>query len=585
MGIPYGSAIEEIKARANIVDFIGSLINLKRAGSTYKACCPFHAEKTPSFVVYEASQLYVCFGCGEKGDIFNFVQKYYNLSFPEAVEKLAAQYGVVIDSYSSESSQKRESCYEINRTAARFFYKAFTEKANPGYTYMRRRGLEAPTLQAFGIGYADSSWQSLLNHMKAAGFKEEQLKEMSLISEKGGRFYDKFRGRVMFPIFNTKGKVIGFGGRMIGDGEPKYLNSSESFVFKKGSNLYGLNLSKSDIQKEGMVILVEGYMDVVSLYQAGVRNVAASLGTALTDEQARLLKRYCSKVLICYDSDQAGIKAALRGIDVLRKAGLEVRVLNIDDGKDPDDYIKKHGCDAFLALIRDKSVSDVDYKISLLKKKYDLNKIDEGVRFLKGAAYVLRGLSPVEADLYIKKVASENRISEGALRREVENGRTQRNARRASRQEKTPAAETEPQPDGAGEMLEKTLLRLCLLNSEYFIALSDYPEAFSSPVSSRISKALSDMYRPGKDFNEVALREALDEEAYAFLADVAANIVPGEDDAAAFADCTAKLDEARRQRRMEKIQQLLKLGESGEDKYDMTLLMKELIELQKQQKK
>ena len=587
MSKAYSDAVEKIKARANIVDVIGSLVTLKRAGSTYKACCPFHNEKTPSFVVWEQSQQYVCFGCGEKGDLIKFVQKYYNITFPEAVERMALQYGITIEDSAAEENTKKDGYYELNRQAARFFYDAFTTKANPGYSYMKKRGIEPKTLQTFGIGYADDEWQSLSEHMKSKGAEEAMLAEISLLSEKGGRYYDRFRGRVMFPIFNTRDKVIGFGGRIIGEGEPKYLNSSESVIFRKGYNLYGLNITKGEIQKENLAIMVEGYMDVVSLYQSGVRNVAASLGTALTVDQAKLLKRYCNQVVLCYDADNAGINAALRGIDVLREAGLDVKVLHVDDGKDPDEYIKRHGKNEFLALVRNKAVADIDYKIGLLRKKYDLNNTTEGIRFLQAAAAVLRGLTPVEQDLYIRKVAADYRISEGSLRREVEGKADQGHAPRIilhsgrSSEEDTAVENVSP----ARIMMERTLIRLCLLNPEYLKKLADYPEAFATQKGRKIAGAMEGLLQQSADFDISDLRDILEEEPYRYLEDIMQNVIPGEDDGAMFAECLGKLDSARRKARIRDIQKILKLGESEGGEYDMTSLMRELIDLQKQEKK
>ena len=306
------ATLEELKSRLNIVDVIGRVVPLRRAGSNFKGVCPFHNEKTPSFVVSEQKQIFTCFGCGASGDAIEFTKRYYNLEFQEAVEKLAAENGLSISLHKGNGD--REKYYEINKEAARFFYRAFTEQQNAGYTYMKNRGMDDAILKKFGIGYADESWDSLYLFFKKKGISEKILLELGLISESKGKYYDKFRNRVMFPIINTSGKVIGFGGRAIGQAEPKYLNSPENKVFQKKNNLYALNITKQDIGKEGYAILVEGYMDAISLYQNGVRNVGASLGTALTDNQARLLNRYTKNVVLSYDADSAGRNAALRGI-------------------------------------------------------------------------------------------------------------------------------------------------------------------------------------------------------------------------------------------------------------------------------
>ncbi|MFR9144560.1 MAG: DNA primase, partial [Lentihominibacter sp.] len=308
--------VDEIKSRCNIVDVIGRVVPLKKAGSNYKGVCPFHNEKTPSFIVSESKQIFTCFGCGATGDLLEFVKRYYNLDFRGSVEMLAKEYGISLEG-AFRSNKDKDELYEINRQAARFFFKALRQQANLGYTYMKRRGISEEILNKFGIGYADEKWDSLYGFLRGKGISEEKMLDLGLISKSNGRYFDKFRNRVIFPIINTGGKVIGFGGRIIGEGEPKYLNSQESNIFKKKYNLYGLNLAGGDVRKEDSIILVEGYMDVVSLYQNGVRNVSASLGTALTENQARLIKRYTKNVILSYDADNAGQSAAMRGLDIL----------------------------------------------------------------------------------------------------------------------------------------------------------------------------------------------------------------------------------------------------------------------------
>ena len=413
-------SIEELRSQINIVDEIAKVVELKRAGANYKGCCPFHNEKTPSFVVSEQKQIFTCFGCGESGNVFKFVQRYYNLDFVESVEKLAKENGVTLKLEGHEDG-KRERFYDINRLAARFFYKAFTEGANAGYTYMKKRGIEDAVLKKFGIGYADGEWNSLHDHLKVNGVDEKEMLELGLISEKNGKYYDKFRDRVMFPIINTSGKVIGFGGRAIGDANPKYLNSPENRVFSKKNNLYALNTCKQDIGKDNCAIIVEGYMDVISLYQGGVHNAIASLGTALTENQAKLIKRYTKNIVLSYDADQAGRKAALRGIDVLGTQGLKVKVLHVTDGKDPDEFMKAHGKQAFLELV-DGAMPAIEYKFDSIRQNVDINNEEGKIDFLRQAAALLRTLSPVEADVYIKKLSAESGISEGAIRMEVTTG-------------------------------------------------------------------------------------------------------------------------------------------------------------------
>ncbi|MDD3289600.1 MAG: DNA primase [Eubacteriales bacterium] len=581
----YQSVIDEIKSRCSIVDIISPLVQLKRAGTNYKGICPFHNEKTPSFVVSEAKQIFTCFGCGASGDVIEFVKRYHNLTFPEAVERLALQCGISIPESYGEQGKKKEGYYEINRQAARYYYSAFSGKTNPGLTYMIGRGIEPSVLKAFGIGYADDSWDSLSGELTGRGFERNMLLELGLVSEKNGRIYDKFRSRVIFPIINTRGKVIGFGGRIIGDGEPKYLNSQESIIFQKKYNLFGLNLTRSEIQKEGYAVLVEGYMDVISLYQHGIRNVAASLGTALTQQQARLLKRYTEKVVLCYDSDNAGIEAALRGSDVLRKEGLDVRVLNVPQEKDPDEYIKKNGREAFLALISKKALPDVEYKIALLKKQYDLSDTTQSIKFLQKISGILRTLTPVEADLYIGKISGEYRISEGALRREVQSGAGEIDLSGPVRPEAHEKPEETAKPDGSSLSLERMLLRLILLRSEYLEGLREYPEAIITARGMRILTVFRDMFTEDSDLELEAVRDALDEEELEYLEEILREVQVGEKDEEAYADCIAKLQERRLEKRKKEIIDLLSLAEETGNQSQLDNLMKEYMMIQQMQKR
>ena len=381
-GYNQNKIIDEIKSRCNIVDVIGRVVPLKKAGANYKGICPFHNEKTPSFVVSEQKQIFTCFGCGASGDVIEFVKRYNNLDFRGAAERLAGEYGISLDG-AFKSSKDKDELYEINRQAARFWYRKLRDKANPGYTYMQRRGISNDVLNKFGIGYAPDSWQELYEHLTSLGFSDKRLLELGLIarSDKTGRYYDKFRNRVIFPIMNTAGKVIGFSGRIIGDGEPKYLNSQESSIFLKKNNLYGLNLAAREIRNQDRIILVEGQMDVVSLYQSGVRNVSASLGTALTENQARLIKRYTRNVILSYDADNAGQKAADRGIDILYSEGLIAKVMKVSQGKDPDEFVKANGRDAFMELA-DSAEAYGDFKIRRTASAFDLQDNQQRVQFI-----------------------------------------------------------------------------------------------------------------------------------------------------------------------------------------------------------
>ena len=568
------NTVDEIKSRCNIVDVIGQVVPLKRAGSNFKGRCPFHNEKTPSFVVSETKQIFTCFGCGATGDVIAFVQRYYQLDFMQAVEKLAKEYGIEMDR-SFRKDEHKDEAYNINREAAKFFFKAFREKANPGYTYMINRGISHETLNKFGIGYADEKWDSLYQHLTGMGFKKEKLLELGLISESKGKYYDKFRGRVMFPIMNTNGKVIGFGGRIIGDGQPKYLNSQESKVFLKKNNLYGLNITRQDIGRENQAILVEGYMDVISLYQSGIRNVSASLGTALTENQAKLLKRYTNNIVLSYDSDQAGINAALRGIDILHRENCKVKVLHVSDGKDPDEFVKKNGKLAFKKLV-DEALPFADYKISLLRQNTDMRTTEGRVEFLKKAAEILRDLSPVEADIYIKKLAQETKISEGAIRLEM-NGNNNENKppeRRISEQ-----SDEELKSDIS--MLEKNIIKLTVHNPAYYREFTEYRDiVFKSSTGHGIFTAISDIYSDGEDIDINRLADQLENAENSVLADIMEN-VQISDDEQMFNDCIETIRSKELTKKEKEIIMRLSMADEEENSDSIKELTEELMKIQK----
>ncbi len=514
------------------MDVIGRVVTLKKAGSSYKGLCPFHNEKTPSFSVDEGRQTYKCFGCGEGGDVISFVEKYYNLDFMEAMEMLAREYGIELKRGGGQGSGKSKEYYEINRLAARFFYRALREHNNPGYTYMRRRGISDETLNTFGIGYADDEWTSLTDHLIGQGYEPEKLVEVGLSSEKDGRYYDKFRGRVIFPIINTGGKVIGFGGRIIAEGEPKYLNSRESAVFQKKNNLYGLNVTKDYVKKENRIILVEGYMDVISLYQAGIRNVSASLGTALTENQARLIKRYTSDVILSYDADAAGQKAALRGLDILYDEDLRARVLVVTDGKDPDEFIKAKGRDAYLALA-DEALPYGDYKLKRAEEPYDLSDNQQKLKYIRDALRILKGMKPVEADMYLGMLSEKTGISGQAIRQEFENGKDE-NGRAAFG---NVIARKQNYREDISEA-EQQLLKLMLIDSDYVKLPDDIKDdVFNDRVSSSLYQAIQAEDKGERPLNIERLTEQLDVDGAQLLSAVTAKIIPGDRENEIYGDC------------------------------------------------
>lgn len=416
--------IEEIKSRCDIASIISGYINIKPSGSNYKGLCPFHGEKTPSFYINTSKQIYKCFGCGEGGDVINFIMKIENLDFIDAVKLLADRCGIEINTNVDESTKERieksKKFQDIHVEAARFYFSNLIKSKNPGYEYLRKRGLDDKIIKRFGLGYSLDSWNSLMNYLISIGYKDEDLIECGLFGYKSEtkKIYDKFRNRVMFPIFDYRGNVIGFGGRVLDDSLPKYLNSPDTLIFNKRQNLYGLNFARKEI-KDRSVILVEGYMDLISLHQYGIKNVVATLGTALTDGQGSLIKRYADTAIISYDSDEAGIKATLRAIEILNKLDINVRVLNLKECKDPDEFIRKYGVLSFEKQIKD-SIHSIKYKIDNLKLNFNIQKDEERVKFAKEASKIIKEIkSPVEVDYYTKYLSEQIDISVESIKKEV----------------------------------------------------------------------------------------------------------------------------------------------------------------------
>ena len=410
--------IEEIKSRCDIVDIISDYMHLEKSGSNYTGLCPFHSEKTGSFMVSKSKQIYKCFGCNAGGDVISFVD------FMEAVKILARKCGITLDRNISEEEKKKiqeiNKFREIHTEAARFYFANLLRTKNPGYEYLRKRGLSDKIIKKFGLGYSPNSWNSLMNYLLSKGYDKTDLVKCGLITHKteSNKYFDRFRNRVMFPIFNYNGKVIGFGGRVLDDSLPKYLNSPETLVFNKRMNLYGLNISKKGI-KDDTLILVEGYMDLISLYQNNIENVVATLGTALTIEQAKLIRRFAKNVIISYDSDQAGQNATLRAIDILLKADIKVKILNLKDCKDPDDFIKKYGFDGYKKAIEESDYY-IKFKIDLLKNKYNLKNDTQKMNFVEESTLMLKKLkSPIEKDLYAKYLSDLTNISVDSIRASI----------------------------------------------------------------------------------------------------------------------------------------------------------------------
>ncbi|MEQ2129327.1 DNA primase [Caldanaerobacter subterraneus KAk] len=416
-------SIEKVIEANDIVDVISDYVELKRAGKEFRGLCPFHREKTPSFMVSPTKQVYHCFGCNASGNVVTFIMDIENLSFKEAIEFLAERAGIPLEEVDlSEEEAKRkkiiEEIYRVNKIAALFFHrKLFSEEGVKALEYLKRRGLSSTTIKKFGIGYAPSN-DDLLNFLKGKGYKENFLSKAGLVVYKSGKYYDRFKDRVMFPIIDVRGNVVGFGGRALDDSLPKYLNTPETEIFKKGKTLFAINFAKKT--QDDKFIIVEGYMDAISLHQAGIDCAVASLGTALTEDQARLIKRYKKNVVIAYDADEAGVNATLRGLDILEKLNINIKVLSIPEGKDPDEFIKKEGSEAFKRLVEN-AESLIEFKSKIFKKGLDFEKVEDRIIYVKKIASEIAKISDeVKREVYISAAAKTAQIPENAVRTEVD---------------------------------------------------------------------------------------------------------------------------------------------------------------------
>lgn len=512
--------IDEVVSRSDIVDIISGYIKLKKNGSSYVGLCPFHNEKSPSFSVSPGKQLYHCFGCGVGGNVITFVMEYENYTFLEAVKYLADKAGMQLPetSYSEEEKKNRDlkaKLLEINKIAATYYYHHLkAENGKIGLSYLQKRGLSDTTINRFGLGYAGQTGNALYQYLKSKGYDDALLKETGLFTYERG-IHDKFWNRVMFPIMDINNKVIGFGGRVMGDAKPKYLNSPETKLFDKSRNLYGLNAAR--ISRKSNMIICEGYMDVISLHQAGFTQAVASLGTALTPGQAALMKRYTDNVLITYDSDAAGVKAALRAIPILKEAGLTTKVINMQPYKDPDEFIKALGAEAFQERI-DKAENSFMYEIGVLEKEYDRTDPAESTKFEReAAAKLVTFREKLERENYMRAVCDRFHIELQGMRELVaslgsKEGILRRNDYPAASGQQRAAAPKKKKEDGVRQA-EKILLTWMIEDAGIFEKVKEYisPQDFVNPLFKDVADKLYAQYESGS-LNPAAIISTYDAE-------------------------------------------------------------------------
>ncbi len=515
--------IDELVARNPIEDVVGQYVSLKRSGANMFGLCPFHGEKTASFSVAPDKGIYYCFGCHKGGGVVNFMMEVEGLSYPDAVRTLAKRAGLEVpedEQYQSRYRQQ-ERLWALLKEAGRFFHsQLYTPAGKQCLDYTQRRGLSKAVITNFGIGFAPNSWNAMVDVLRKKGYTDQELKDADLVGEKNGRIYDRFRNRLMFPIIDVRGNVIGFGGRVLDDSKPKYLNSNETLVFNKRRNLFGLNFAKKT--KQPFLILVEGNIDVVTLHQYGFDNAVASLGTSLTEDQAALLSKYTEQVVLIYDGDEAGQRAAQRAIPMLEKVGLQVRVLSMKDAKDPDEYLHKFGPDKFQLLL-EASADRVEYQLSAIARKYDFREDAQRIQFVQEAAQLICSLqSAVQREVYGRRVAEAGKISYEAVKLEVDKAYRRRASREKKQQEQKdlqPARNLQPKTRAfhyknmKSAMAEETVLAMVVTEPALFDKTEGLNmQMFSADLLGRAYEQLKQRYYQGLEVAPGVLTDFTPEE-------------------------------------------------------------------------
>ncbi len=553
--------IEEVRMKNDIVDVISQYVKLTRKGNSYFGLCPFHNEKTPSFSVTPSKQMYYCFGCGAGGNVFTFVMEYENFTFGEALKYLADRAGVELPKieYSKEAKAKAErkaQLLEINKQAAQYFYYQLRrENGRNAHDYLTGRGLGEETIRKFGLGYSDKYSDDLYKFLKSKNYSDELLRESGLFNtdERHG-MYDKFWNRVIFPIMDVNNRVIGFGGRVMGDGKPKYLNSPETKIFDKSRNLYGLNIARTT--RKNYLILCEGYMDVIAMHQAGFTNAVASLGTALTSGHASLLKRYTQEVLLLYDSDEAGIRAALRGIPILREAGVNSRVVSLKPYKDPDEFIRNEGPEAFEERLN-QAMDSFMFRVHAAESEFPMSEPQGQNRFFQQCAQMLLELGDeLERNLYIEAIVKEYRrygISVDDLRKRV-NTLAMKGTPAEKRIQPKSAASQQPKKESAAQKAQKLLLTWLVTYPGIFDTVEKYisPEDFVVPLYRQVAQMLYDQHEEG-DVNPAKLLNAFtdseEQREVSSLFNATIHLENEEEQQRAFADTILRIkDESLKER-------------------------------------
>lgn len=556
--------IQQIRDNNDIESVIGSYIDLKRRGKNLVGLCPFHNEKTPSFTVYPETASYYCFGCGAGGEVINFIRNIENLDFVESVKLLADRAGLKLpetDSYDDAIAKLRRRIYEANREAARFFHETlFTDKGKQQLDYLLGRGVSPKMIKHFGLGAAPDDWHALAEHLKNKGFNRDELVAANLLrsSEKNGKryYYDAFRAKVMYPVIDLRGNVVAFGGRVLDNSKPKYINTSDTLVYKKSNELFALNFAKNGNDRR--LILCEGYMDVIALHQAGYENAVAGLGTALTPEQVSLISRYADEVALCYDSDEAGQKAVRAAMTLFSKTGVKVKIIRLEGGKDPDEIIKTHGKERFAKLL-DKADNDTEYKLSKLREKYIVQTDDGKLNFLREVVKVLAFCDSIERDVYAMRLSDELNVGKDAIVQQINEVRRKDSYRKnkaelSTAQKKVQNLDVAADPQRLKNIraakAEDTILVSLLNNASFYRNLKDRlsKDVFVTPVNKHLLEIVIKRLEEQESTDISYLSQYLTSEEVSVVARLLANQAMVSNTLKECEDCLSVLEEEKRKR-------------------------------------
>lgn len=555
--------IQQLRDSNDIESVIGSYIDLKRRGKNLVGLCPFHNEKTPSFTVYPETASYYCFGCGAGGEVINFIRNIENLDFTEAVKLLADRAGLKLPDtdYDDSAAKMRRRIYEANREAARFYHETlFTDKGKQQLDYLLGRGVSPKMIKHFGLGAAPDDWHALEDHLKNKGFHRDELVAANLLrmSEKNGKryYYDAFRAKVIYPVIDLRGNVVAFGGRVLDNSKPKYINTSDTLVYKKSNELFALNFAKNGNDRK--LILCEGYMDVIALHQAGYENAVAGLGTALTPEQVSLISRYADEVALCYDSDEAGQKAVRAAMTLFSKTGVRVKVIRLEGGKDPDEIIKTHGKEMFAKLL-DRADNDTEYKLSKLREKYIVQTDDGKLNFLREAAKVLAFCDSIERDVYAMRLSDELNVGKDAIIQQINEIKRKENYRKTKTELATAqkqiqnldvAADPQRLKNIRAAKAEDTVIITLLNNAAFYKNLKDRlsKDVFITPVNKRLLDIITERLESQESVDISHLSQFLTSEEVSVVARLLANQAMVSNTLKECEDCLAVLEEEKRKR-------------------------------------